>query len=162
MDLFVTVLLWFMAVSSGLMAGIYFAFSVFVMRALATLERGEAIRAMNAINAVIVRTAFLPLFFASSLGALALAVIGGLHWGVSGGTTMAQGGAAYFVGMFMVTVGRNVPLNNALAAVDPASDTGAAVWAQYLRQWTRWNHVRTIACTVSLALFIAAIASMRA
>lgn len=162
MQLAVTVLLWFMALSSGLMAGLYFAFSVFIMRALASLERAEGIRAMNAINAVIVRTVFLPLFLASSLAALALALFGALGWGVTGGMAMAQGGAVYFIGMFMVTVGRNVPLNNALAAVDPHSETGAAVWAQYLRQWTRWNHVRTISCTVSLALFIAAIASMRA
>ena len=161
MQLFVIALLWFMALSSGLMAGIYFAFSVFVMRALATLERAEGMRAMNAINAVIVRTAFLPLFFLSSLAALALAVTGGLRWGVSGGTAMAQGGAIYFIGMFMVTVGRNVPLNNALAAVDPASQAGAAIWARYLKEWTRWNHVRTLACTVSMALFIAAIADMR-
>lgn len=161
MELATNILLWFMALSSGLMAGLYFAFSVFVMHALATLERAEGIRAMNAINAEIVRTVFLPLFLLSSLAALVLAVIGGLQWGVAGGSAMAQGGAVYFVGMFMVTVGRNVPLNNALAAVDPGSQAGAAVWARYLKEWTRWNHVRTLACIVSLALFIAAIASMR-
>jgi uncharacterized membrane protein len=50
-----------------------------------------------------------------------------------------------------------VPLNNALAAVDPASAEAAGVWARYLNDWTLWNHVRTISSIVASALFIAAI-----
>ena len=51
----------------------------------------------------------------------------------------------------------NVPLNDALAAVDPASSNGAAVWANYLSQWVMWNHVRTITGIVALACFILAL-----
>ncbi len=158
MELFVAVLLWFMILSSAIMAGLYFAFSVFIMRALKTLDGPDGARAMNAINAEIVRTAFLPIFLLSSLVALVLAVIAVPQWGAPGATAMAQGGAIYFVGMFMVTVGRNVPLNNALAAADPESQTGAAVWARYLSEWTRWNHARTVSCLASLVLFVVAVA----
>ena len=52
----------------------------------------------------------------------------------------------------------NVPLNNALAAVDPASAEAAPLWARYLTDWTLWNHVRTIASTAACALFVRAIA----
>jgi uncharacterized membrane protein len=50
-----------------------------------------------------------------------------------------------------------VPLNNELARADPAYADTAAVWTRYLRDWTFWNHVRTIASTAASALFIAAL-----
>jgi hypothetical protein len=45
----------------------------------------------------------------------------------------------------VVTMAFNVPLNNALAAADPASAEATSVWARYLKDWTLWNHVRGIA-----------------
>jgi uncharacterized membrane protein len=48
-------------------------------------------------------------------------------------------------------------MNNALAAVDPASGEGARVWAGYLTDWTRWNHVRTVVCVGAAAAFMIAI-----
>ena len=71
---------------------------------------------------------------------------------------MLAGGVLYVIGMFVFTVVFNVPLNNALAAVDPASTEAAPLWARYLTDWTLWNHVRTIASTAACALFIWAIA----
>ena len=38
----------------------------------------------------------------------------------------------------------HVPLNNALAAADPASHEAASLWARYLTDWTLWNHLRTV------------------
>jgi uncharacterized membrane protein len=61
--------------------------------------------------------------------------------------------------MFVVTMVFNVPLNDALAAVDPGSPDAAPLWARYLKDWTFWNHVRTITSTAACALFIAAIAA---
>jgi len=71
---------------------------------------------------------------------------------------LLAGGLIYLVGMFAVTVVFNVPLNDALAATDPASGDAKVLWARYLSAWTLWNHVRTVASTVASALFIAAIA----
>ena len=72
---------------------------------------------------------------------------------------MLAGGVLYVLGMFVVTMTFNVPLNNALAAADPASQEAASLWARYLTDWTFWNHVRTVASTLACALFIAAIAA---
>ncbi|MCM3038038.1 DUF1772 domain-containing protein [Bacillus pumilus] len=52
-----------------------------------------------------------------------------------------------------------MPLNDALAAADPATAQGAALWTRYLHDWTRWNHVRTVASAVACACFIAALAA---
>lgn len=158
MEILTTTLLWVSALSVGLMAGVYFTFSVFVMIALGSIDKAAGIRAMNAINTVIVRSLFLPLFFVSSIACLALAVIGALAWGEAGASAMAVGGALYFTGMFLVTLACNVPLNNALAAADPDSEEGGQLWSDYLTRWTRWNHIRTLASTVSMGLLILAIA----
>jgi uncharacterized membrane protein len=61
--------------------------------------------------------------------------------------------------MFLCTVLFNVPLNNALAVVDPASSAVSPVWARYLKNWTCWNHLRTISSTAAMVLYIAAIAA---
>jgi uncharacterized membrane protein len=81
------------------------------------------------------------------------------RWGQPGSPAMLAGGVLYVVGMFVVTMVCNVPLNNALAAADPAAAGTARLWARYLKDWTMWNHVRTIASTAATALFIAAIAA---
>ena len=63
----------------------------------------------------------------------------------------------YIVGCFGVTMVFNVPLNIALAKVNATSPEGAALWAEYLKTWTMWNHVRTVAPLTGMALFIAAL-----
>jgi uncharacterized membrane protein len=54
--------------------------------------------------------------------------------------------------LVVVTIVFNVPRNNALAAVNPASAEGARLWAGYLTTWTAWNHVRTISALTAAAL----------
>jgi uncharacterized membrane protein len=66
------------------------------------------------------------------------------------------GGALYIVGALGVTVARNVPLNDTLAALDPHSAGAPGVWSRYVRDWTGWNHVRTIASLGSAALLLVA------
>jgi uncharacterized membrane protein len=158
-DTVLAILLWLAAIGCGLLAGIYFAFSSFIMGALGRIEPSAGVAAMNSINAVIVRSLFMPVFLGSSLVALVLAGMAVIQWQQPGSAAILAGGAIHVIGMFVCTMAFNVPLNNALMAVDPASATGAEVWARYLRDWTLWNHVRTIASTVAMILFILAIAS---
>ena len=154
-----TSLLWFSAVGCGLLAGLYFAFSAFIMTALGRIDQAAGIAAMNAINDVIVRSLFLPIFLGSTLTSLVLAVLAPFRWDEPGAAMWLAGGMLYVVGMFVVTAVFNVPLNNALAAVQPAGSEACALWARYLVDWTWWNHVRTVASTLAFALFIAAIAA---
>ena len=155
----VTGLLWFAAIGCGLLAGLYFAFSTFIMTAFDRIGQVSGIQAMNAINAVIVQSLFMPLFLGTTLASLLLAIAAVFRWGEPGAAAMLAGGALYVIGMFVCTVVFNVPLNNALAAADPASAEAASLWARYLTDWTLWNHVRTIASTLACALFIWAIAA---
>ena len=117
----VTGLLWFSAVGCGLLAGLYFAFSTFIMTALGRIDQAAGISAMNSINVVIVQSIFLPLFMASTFASLLLVVLSLFRWSEPDAWLMIAGGLLYVVGMFIVTMMFNVPLNNALAAVQPAT-----------------------------------------
>jgi uncharacterized membrane protein len=152
-------LLWFSAIGCGLLAGVYFAFSTFIMTALGRIGQAQGIAVMNAINAEIVKSPFIPLFLGTTLTSGVLAAMAAFRWGEPGCAAMLAGGALHVAGMFIVTMVFNVPLNNRLAAVDPSSTEAASLWARYLKDWTMWNHVRTIASTAACALFIAAIAA---
>ena len=55
-------------VLTGLMAGIYFAFSVFIMKSLSELPAIQAAETMNKINEVIVNTLFYLCFFGQRFG----------------------------------------------------------------------------------------------
>jgi uncharacterized membrane protein len=158
-QLLTTGLLWFSAIGCGLLAGLYFAFSTFVMTAFARIGQAQGIAAMNSINVEIVRSLFMPLFLGTTLTSTALAVLAFFHWGEPGAMAMLVGGVIYGAGMFIVTMVFNVPLNDALAVVAPSSTDAATLWERYLKDWTMWNHVRTIASTATCAFFIAAIAA---
>jgi uncharacterized membrane protein len=145
------------AVGSGLVAGIFFAFSSFVMAALGRLPAAHGIEAMQAINVVVISRSFGAAFFGTALLCCTLLVASYLRWSDGTGTLLLLGSLLYLVGTIGVTMVFNVPLNKALAAVRPATAEATSVWAHYLERWTMWNAVRTVAPTVSMILFIAAL-----
>lgn len=139
------------ALGAALVAGVFFAFSSFVMAALGRLPAPAGIAAMQAINVTVLRVGFLGLFLGTAAGAAVLVLASALR---ADGPLLAVGGALYLLGCFLVTGARNVPLNKALAQAAPESEEGAALWARYLRDWTRWNHLRTAAALAASALMI--------
>jgi uncharacterized membrane protein len=146
---------WVAALGSAVIAGVFFAFSAFIMRALARRPPAEGMAAMQEINIVVVRSSFIVVFFATAAASLAFAVAALLHWGDPRALPWLAGAAFYVLGTFALTIVRNVPLNDALAAAAPESPEGAAVWARYLTEWTWWNSVRTAAsCAAALAFFV--------
>ena len=143
------------ALGSGLIAGLFFAFSTFIMAALGARPPAEGMAAMVSINRVILRSLFMPVFFGTAALAAVLAVHALLAWRPA---SLWLLGAAflYLVGTIGVTMVANVPLNNAIDRADPATNNGA-LWNDYLRRWTRWNHVRTFAPLGATGLFIGAL-----
>ncbi len=147
------------AVGSGVVAGIWFAFSNFVMAALARLPAEPGSAAMRAINESVLNPGFFLLFFGTGAASLALAVWSVMGWERSGSGWVALGSVLYLVGSIGVTGVRNVPLNDALAAAEPGSAAAGERWTQFLESWTFWNHVRcagTAAAAVAFSLALAA------
>jgi uncharacterized membrane protein len=139
------------AVGYALVAGIFFAFSTFVMRALARLPAAQGIEAMQSINITVINPIFMAAFFGSGLACI---VATWLNWHQPNANYMLAGTLFYWVGTLGVTMLKNVPLNEALAKTDSHSAEGAKLWAVYLANWTFWNHVRTVAALVAAVLLL--------
>lgn len=147
----------FSALGCGLIAGIFFAFSTFVMRALAQLQPAQGIAAMQSINITVINPWFLITFFGTAVTCLLLTIASLLKWQQPGAVFLLVGSLLYLFGTVLVTIAFNVPLNDALAIAKPDGPEGAELWASYLTTWTNWNHVRTIAALIAAALLTIAL-----
>lgn len=161
MYLFADILLIAAIVGTGMVAGVFFAFSGFVMQGFDRLSPADAARAMREVNVTALRAPLMLAIFATAL-LVAILFVFALLGVPDGGTQWAIAGAAlYLVGVIGVTGGANVPRNNRLAAVaesDAAALAGA--WRAFQPGWAAWNHVRTLSSTAAcLCLVFALIAS---
>ncbi|TGQ78147.1 DUF1772 domain-containing protein [Mesorhizobium sp. M8A.F.Ca.ET.207.01.1.1] len=141
------------ALGAGVVGGVFFAFSNFVMPAFARLPAAGGIAAMNSINVTVITPMFMTALFGTGLICLVLVAGAIIGWSQPGSFWLLAGALIYLVGNPIVTMVFNVPLNDALAAVDPASSNGAAVWSDFLRDWVMCNHVRTVTAIVAMASF---------
>lgn len=142
---------------SGLIGGVFFAFSSFVLKAITRQPPNEGIAAMQAINTEVVRSAFLPAFFATAAASLALIGSAFVRRQSAGSSFLIVGGLLYLIGSFGVTVVFNVPLNNRLAMVVPLEANSVNTWASYVRNWSFWNHVRIVASVGAMVMFALAL-----
>ncbi|KJK08288.1 MULTISPECIES: DUF1772 domain-containing protein [Pseudomonas] len=149
------------ALGCGLMGGLFFAFSNFVMKALERIPEQSAVTAMQSINQVVLNRLFLALFFGTALTSIALLVWAYQRWPLPGSLCMAIGSALYLAGNVVVTMLFNVPKNQSLARLDPASAEAAVAWHRYVPTWNRWNHVRTVTALAAAAWLMLALALIR-
>ena len=80
-----------------------------------------------------------------------------MRWPEPGAAYLLMGALLYLVGTIFVTMAANVPLNNRLARAKPDGVESASLWKQYLKTWTAWNHLRTIASLAAATCFIMAL-----
>jgi uncharacterized membrane protein len=140
----------------AIMAGLYFAFSSAIMPALSKLEPHQGILAMQSINRTILNPLFLVLFMGTAALCALLVVFSLGKLPAQDAILLIFGAVVYLTGSLIVTAVLNVPLNDALAALNPNAAGSADWWANYLKNWTAWNHVRTIASvTAGFLLLIA-------
>jgi uncharacterized membrane protein len=155
MDRALFVLAFAAALGSALVAGMFYAFSSFVMRALARLAPAEAVAAMNSINVVVITPSFMLVFVGTALLCVALSATSLLSWGQPGSGLMLAAALLYGVGTFGLTIAVNQPMNLRLGSMQPSE--ASAYWPLYLRSWTMWNHARTAAALLAAALWVAAL-----
>lgn len=139
------------ALGAATVGGVFFAFSSFVMKALADLPPAHGVAAMQRINTVVINPWFTGAFMGTLLLSLGCVVVSFLPWSAPRSAWLLAAGLLYAVGTFGVTLGFNVPRNDRLARLSAASAEAAAYWPVYVREWTRWNHVRTVAALASAA-----------
>ncbi len=145
-------------VATGLMAGLFFAFSCAVMVGLRGTDDRTFIDVMQRINVSIQN----PVFFVVFLGGLALpAVAVVMLWRAGSRAAMrwTLGALGLYVVMLLVTAGVNIPLNDQLAkAGDPSTLTDpGAVRDRFENVWDIFNILRTLLSTAALAFLARAL-----
>ncbi|NML19569.1 DUF1772 domain-containing protein [Pseudoflavitalea sp. G-6-1-2] len=142
-------------IATGLLAGLFFSFSVAVIPGLTRLPDAGYLQAFQQINVAILNPVFLLCFMAPVIllpGATWLQYKQGGPW-----IWMLAAALVYIIAVFGVTAGGNVPLNDVLAKTDLTNATSTALSgyrAAFEPAWNKFHNIRTIANIVSLALCI--------
>lgn len=145
------------SLSLGLAAGLFFIFSIDVMPAFDRIEPAQAVAAMRSINETIRSPIFFAVFFGSPILCLLAAIALGLSSRMEPALWIAAAGVTYGLGVFVVTVAINVPLNEAMeGAAEPVANA-STIWRDFSPDWTFWNHVRTVFNTLALLLALVAL-----
>ena len=124
------------ALGSGVAAGVFFAFSAFVMKALDQLPAPQAIAAMQAINAAAPTPAFMAVLLGTALACGALILSSAFVWGEPSALYLLAGGALYLICAIGPTAVYHVPRNEALAKVEPRGAGAEDRWSRYFAGWT--------------------------
>ena len=149
------------ALGCGLVAGVFFAFSSFVLPALTRLGPARGIAAMQSINVAVLNPWFLGVMLGAALACVVLAVVSLMGWSAPGARLRFCGSLLYLVGAIGVTRVANVPLNEALAEFSPESAEAAQYWPRFVAEWSAWNHVRGAAALSASALLVLALIRSR-
>ncbi|MFF5448505.1 DUF1772 domain-containing protein [Streptomyces sp. NPDC012888] len=138
-------------ITTGWMAGLFYAFSIAVMPALRRSDDRTLIETMQQVNRAILNGWFLLGYLGALVStgtALALSI-------PSGPAVLPLTGAfVTYAAAMALTAAVHIPLNKALDAAAPAhtmdAPTAATVAQAFTPRWTRANHARTALCTASL------------
>ncbi|MEO8630771.1 MAG: anthrone oxygenase family protein, partial [Betaproteobacteria bacterium] len=120
------------AIGCGLVAGVFYAFSTFVMRALSRIPPQAGIAAMQSINVAVFNLWFMGAFLGTAALCFATLIVSITRWQQPGSMCLLIGSVLYLAGNFLVTMLFNVPKNNTLAAVAPSEPSSGEVWVRYL------------------------------
>jgi uncharacterized membrane protein len=145
------------ALGCGLIAGVFFAFSAFVMPALRRLAPAHGTSAIQSINKLAGTPALMTALFGTAAACLGMVAWAVISWGERPAALVLAGCALYIVGPIGVTIARIVPLNDILATLHPQGADATGRWDEYVARWTAWNHVRTAASLAAAALLTVAL-----
>jgi uncharacterized membrane protein len=144
-------------VLAGLSAGLFYSYDCSVVKGLGNLPDKEYLSAFQSINRAILN----PYFFISFIGSLLLLPVAA--WlSYKGGPSvsfyyMLAAAILYATGVFGITIGGNVPLNEMLDRFDIANAPAEAIQAMRQKFEAKWNllqHVRTYAAIPAFILGI--------
>ena len=144
-------------IASALVSGVFLTFSDFVMKSLAAANPAGGIESMQIINRKVFKTVFMALLLGMS--ALSPLLIGAAFLWLNGpaATWVIAGGTIYFIGVFIVSLAFNVPMNKVLDKMHHQSAPAATYWFEtYVPRWSFWNYVRAITAALAAICFLAA------
>jgi uncharacterized membrane protein len=145
------------AVGAGLNAGVFFAFSTFVMSGLGLVDDRAGMTAMQGINQRAPTPVFMFALFGTALVCVVLGVVAATRLDEPAAPYQLAGSVLYLVCIVM-TGAYHVPRNNALDRTDVDRAGAPELWRRYLAEWTTGNHVRTLSTLAAAVAFVLAVA----
>jgi uncharacterized membrane protein len=142
------------AFAMALVAGVFMAFSDFVMRSLRVAAPGAGIEAMQQINREVYGSVFLVGLLGLVPVSLGLVAYGAIFMSGPAAGWIIAGVLIYFTGTFLVTMLANVPMNKRLDHMAVSAPETREYWQVYARRWTRWNHLRAAASGMASACLL--------
>ena len=145
--------------TTGLIAGVFYAYAVSVNLGLAAQPDADYVAVMQAINERIQNPLFFLTFFGAVLFLLAALAAhcfprprSGRFW------LVALACVLYIGGSFLLTVFVNVPMNEELARVAADAPAGelASARAAYEGPWNFWNGVRAVSTILAFLALVGA------
>jgi uncharacterized membrane protein len=148
-----TVTLLTTTISTGLIAGLLFAYACSVMPGLARSSDHTLVETMQNINRAILNPWFL-LPFVGSIPLIALAALLAWRGDEQPALPWIIAALVVYAVAFAITIAFNLPLNNELdTAGDPDHIADlAAVRQRFEDRWVTWNLLRTLAHTLAFGL----------
>ena len=139
---------------AGAMFGFFYAWVCSTMWGLDAADPDVAIAAMQAMNASVRNPVFAPAFFGTPAVLAAAALVAWTAAERRAATLFGAAAGLYVLGAMLPTATVNVPLNEALAAVEPplGGERAGEIWQSYSRPWQGWNAVRAAAAGIALLL----------
>ncbi|MYM54146.1 anthrone oxygenase family protein [Thalassovita mangrovi] len=145
-----------LALSAGLVAGVFLAFSDFIMTSLSASKPAAGTEAMQIINREVHGSIFALLLIGLVPVSAVVALFGYFTLPGSASAWLIVATAVYFAGVMLVTGLGNVPMNMRLEAMPQAGAAAQAYWPDYVRGWVVWNHLRTAASFGTMACYVIA------
>ncbi|WP_018155493.1 DUF1772 domain-containing protein [Demetria terragena] len=145
-------------VANGLLAGLFFVFSVAIGPGFGRVDDATYVRAFRAINAAILNGMFVSVFFVAPLAAVGCVL---LHVWQDGSTSLPWviAAAVCSVLTFGITTAVNVPLNRELDQAPITTDQQRqAARQRFESRWNRWNYARTATSAGALTLLATTLA----
>jgi uncharacterized membrane protein len=142
--------------TTGLMAGLFYTFTIAVMPGLAASDDRTFVVAMRRINIAILNGWFGIAFAGAAILTFVAAL---LHLGEPQLPWLVAAFVSY--GMVLVlTFSANIPLNDALDKVDESAPAAehAAARKRFETRWVRWNYGRTLLNVAAFGFLIWALA----
>ena len=144
------------AIGSGLLGGVLFAFSSFVMPALRRIPASEGVSAMQSINRQATTFGFGALIAVTVLLAAGNGLDAVVHRDQPGAGWVGAGTISIMIAL-AITGGFNVPRNNRLAGFAAATPEAARYWSTFLDEWIVANHLRTACCVIAATSYTMAL-----
>ena len=152
-----TIILFLAALSTGLMAGIFFTWTNAVTPGIGRLSDIEYLNALQSMNRVILNPAFYLVFFGA---VLLIPLSAALNFRSDSNTIfwlLITSAVIYWIGSFFVTVFGNIPLNNLLDKTNLnviSPEDAKNLRSSIETKWNNFNLIRTITSVISFMILI--------